>query len=125
MTHREELAWAAGLFDGEGFVGCLNTGKGNKYRHLRLTVGQSDTEVLVRFYDAIGFGNLNGPITPKRGQLGKKDMWALNIHGFEQVQAAVAMLWPWLSTPKRQQAKRALLEARAYYATVRKHVRKQ
>lgn len=122
--NREELAWAAGLFDGEGYVGCNKHTK-KKYRHLRINVGQTDTEVLCRFSDAVGLGRINGPTKARPGHFGKKEMWTLSINGYEEVQAAVAMLWRWLSGPKRRQATLALLDAREYYKTVRKHVRKR
>lgn len=118
--YREELAWAAGFFDGEGYTGCLSTSKA-KYQHLRMTIGQTSRTPLVRFHRAIGnLGRLTGPtICP-----GRKPIWTLNINGYEYVQAVVARLWPWLCRPKRLQATTALGAYLAYSKTVRNHVRR-
>ena len=35
-------------------------------------------------------------------------MYWYTLYGFEKVQAAIAMLWPFLSSPKREQAARVL-----------------
>ena len=119
-VNREELAWAAGLFDGEGFIGHLKTSSA-KYLHLRLSVGQTDAPMLHRLNQALwNLGRVSGPtILPHR-----KPFWVLNINGFEACQAAIAAMWPWLSQPKRCQAKKALLAQLQYAKTVRKHVRR-
>lgn len=105
---REALAWAAGLFDGEGYIGyCVSGG----YGHLRVTVGQKDPEVLYRFNKAIGgFGRVSGP---------SNGMWAVNFYTFERGQAVIALLWRWLATPKRRQACGALRAYLDYSTTVR------
>lgn len=59
QTPEIKLAWAAGLFDGEG---CAYLAKVNGHAYLSLSVGQCyNPEVLHRFADAVGHGNVTGP----------------------------------------------------------------
>ncbi len=98
---REALAWAAGFFDGEGST-YLDP-------RPRLQVVQNDDEVLLRFAAAIGgLGKLGGG-TKVYGRA-KKPIYTHRVTGWRDVQAVVAMLWPFLSTQKREQAVRVLTE---------------
>jgi hypothetical protein len=99
--NREELAWAAGFFDGEGST-SLRQIKGG-YSGLTLDIGQKDREVLDRFQAAVGglgkvYFNPSRPASPYSFTTGR----------FETIQAILAMLWPFLGTLKRAQAFRAL-----------------
>jgi hypothetical protein len=103
--NREELAWAAGFFDGEGYVG----GEQQEGRSVRLViqVAQADPRPLERLCAALG-GNVHGPY-----ERGNRPYWVLVIGTFEQAQNAVALLWGWLSEPKRDQVRRAMAQVRA------------
>lgn len=110
-TH--ELAWAAGFFDGEGSV-CLRR-RGN-WRELRLQVPQSGndaTDILERFQRAIGgLGKIGGPWQYRERML---PMYRLDLYGHENVQAAISMVWRFLSKPKQIQATKAMTECAAYW----------
>lgn len=95
---REELAWAAGLFDGEGCT-SLNTKRNGRWYGIRLAVAQNSIEVLERFQGAVGVGRVYGPY---------KGEFSYCISGFENVQYVLALLWEWLSEPKRFQAENVL-----------------
>lgn len=98
MLSREEVAWAGGLFDGEG---CFTRAgeRGYAVAQLRMT----DLDSVDRFARAVGFGNRFGPeAQPGRPTYG----W--RVSGLEQVQALVAMLWPFLNERRRQRAKEVL-----------------
>lgn len=111
---REELAWAAGFFDGEGYVGAIRRDcpQGINTR-LLLSIAQTCPDPLMRFRAAVGnAGNVTGPYkrtnTPTR-----KMMWSFSASSFEDVQAITAFLWFWLSAPKQAQVVRALQNMRA------------
>src|SRR5258708_1520938 len=53
---REQLAWAAGFYDGEGCVGCYRTGGRAKPSSLNMSVTQKGSEPLERFQRAVGLG---------------------------------------------------------------------
>jgi len=96
---REDLAWAAGFFDGEGHVSCPNPQKGR----MLLSVGQTDTRPLERLQQLFGVGAIYGPFTKDR----RKPYWQWSIQNFEEVQYVIAAMWPWL-TVKKEQATLAL-----------------
>jgi len=102
---REELAWAAGFFDGEGsFINphyqCPT---------LRVKVSQTHPEVLQKFKHAVcDLGKLNGPYV---GSGKHKPVWIFQSGKFEHSQAVIALLWNWLWREKRNQAFRALSKA--------------
>lgn len=113
-VNREALAWAAGFFDGEGSIYCSWVrGQSNENKHRRLFIGISqsgDPQTLHRFRDAVRVGTISGPYKHGRGG---KDFWHLQIYRFEYVQACFAMLWPFLSEPKRAQIERNVKEYEA------------
>lgn len=105
--NREQLAWAAGVFDGEGWATSARRNNATKAMTatLVLGVGQKHREMLERLAAATGLGSITGPTKP--------GMWAWRVHGFAKVQAVFAMLWPWLGSVKRDQIGCVLAEARA------------
>lgn len=97
---RERLAWAAGFFDGEGSTYADP--------RPRMQVVQNDRAVLDTFHAAIGgIGKVGGG--KKIYGRAKRPMFTLRITGWRDVQAVVAMLWPWLSDVKKRQAVKVLL----------------
>jgi hypothetical protein len=57
-TFREEVAWAAGLFEGEG---CLTITSGQPVMRLNST----DEDAPQRFYEIVGAGKVYGPYPRK------------------------------------------------------------
>ena len=113
---REQLAWAAGLFDGEGSISyCVRTQGKYTYPQIQLCVSQSGNghaeSLLARFQKAVcGLGMINGPYVNKGH--GKKPRWHWSTAKFETIQAVVCMLWPWLHTTKRSDVVRVLTSYR-------------
>ena len=101
-----ELAWAAGFFDGEGYARLRTTQRPNgKYRHAVLAVAQIDIRPLERFQNAVlGLGKINGPYGPYPSQTkNSSPQYRWETAKFEHVQAVVALLWNFLSEPKKEQ----------------------
>jgi hypothetical protein len=94
MRTREELAWAAGLFEGEGTVSYNAT-----------AIFMCDEDRLRAFRQALGFGTV-GPHTKRRNQRQPQYKWY--AQSFEGVQATAALLWEWLGPRRRAQFKRFL-----------------
>lgn len=110
---REQLAWAAGFFDGEAnFITC----KHNKDRTKRfiIQVGQKHPEVLERLQTIFPKSKISGPYIHRgKYRFPKKSYptyyrWAVN--DFEYAQFVVGCVWPWLDIIKQKQIKSALLE---------------
>jgi len=105
--NREDIAWIAGFFDGEGNIGCVR----RKYVGLHVQIGQADPELLERIRDTLDFGKVYGPYRAGGSfttRNGFKPKWLWMVQGFERVQAFAAMVWPWLSTRRRDQVRQTL-----------------
>lgn len=103
----EDIAWAAGLFEGEGCVG-LNKGHTRALptaRHIYARITMTDEDVVRKFAKIMNW-RVYGPYN--HGKAHHKSQWATMASNFEQVQAMVAMFWPWLGSRRREQARGAL-----------------
>lgn len=93
--NREELAWAAGFFDGEGYTGRHNYARGFRWSP-RMGITQYHAEPLVRFLDAVGCGRVYVDQTRERFA------WVAN--GDRDVSKVFGLLAPWLGRKKIRQA---------------------
>ena len=101
----EELAWAAGFFDGEG---CFSWRKTRDPRgKVLVTITQVDPEVLEKFKAAVGVGNVLGPYNRRPDDLGQRPYWLYRVQGRGATKVALDM-WPWLGTVKRLQYNRVV-----------------
>jgi hypothetical protein len=103
VVNREELAWCAGFFDGEGHCGYSQRRKG---RGIYISISQVDRHVLDRFVKAVGVGRVR---FQKRRET--QDVHEYKATSFHDVQAVAAMLWHWLSPIKREQCLDSLRNA--------------
>ena len=105
ITWRERLACSAGFFDGEGHTRCDPHRGSTTTLQPRISITQYHREPLDRFLAAVGVGKVYGPY--------KGRAWSYTVIEYEKVQAVVAMMWQWLGSVKRAQAKAALAAALA------------
>lgn len=104
-----DLAWAAGLFEGEGsfFNGRDHQG----IKSFNVCIGSfTDLDVLEKFHKATNYlGKIHGPYYPKTSDgRPKKTTWSWSVKNFEGAQTAMAMFWPWLGSRRKEAAKRCL-----------------
>ena len=99
-----ELAWAAGLFDGEGSFTLHTAHQGSVYPIA--SMHQVDRYVLDRFRDAVDTGKVYGPYAPHG--LGNKPMYEWLSHGESKFRKVFLSLRPWLSPIKVAQAELVL-----------------
>lgn len=96
----ETLAWAAGLFEGEGSI-VLRGGK------LALQMKMVDRESVARFAAAVGDeGHVLGPYKNRTGEKDGYDrhefyVWTSRVHQAKEILQA---LWPYLGTLRRLRA---------------------
>lgn len=102
-TDARELAWASGVFEGEGSFsgGVLPEGR---RRFISATFTSTDLDVVERIMAAFGFGNIY-PRDPDYPGAKKQYQWQAG--SFEQVQQVIAALWFGLG--RRRQARAAKL----------------
>lgn len=122
MKPREEfdslkLAWATGLFEGEGGVTASRSGREPILHVAQAGNAHTPPSVLVRFRDAVGgIGGIHGPgLRPPR-----QPKWAYHASGIEVVDYLIGLMDPWLGDVKREQARRVLDKARALRLGVRR-----
>jgi hypothetical protein len=94
---REELAWAAGFFDGEGSFSWAG-------RYAHISIAQTDRELLDRFRDALDVGHVHGPSLARDPLRPSRTRFTFNAYGSDAFRRVTKSLWPHLGTLKRAQA---------------------
>ena len=97
-----DLAWAAGLFEGEGSVFLVKSTPA-------LSLTSTDLDVVERFKAIVGVGCIRARKHRPEHKLPHE--W--RIGNFHDIQAVIAMLWRWLGARRRARATECLLVARA------------
>lgn len=96
-----DIAWAAGLFEGEG---CLTLGqerRGKRYVGARL--GTTDHDIVERFARIVGFGTINRkrpPSTPEHW----KTVWEWSTQSAPGVREVIDLFWDYLGERRRERA---------------------
>lgn len=96
---REQLAWAAGLFEGEGCFNAHRRADGKFSVQARLAM--TDEDVVRRFADVIGVGCVYGPMARGPGRQATYD-WSLG--DAREVRAVITLLLPWLGSRRKAKA---------------------
>lgn len=82
MQRELDLAWAAGIFEGEGcFVHIKHPHKNRQQRrYLGMTVTMTDHDVLKRFVDIVGIGSMRGPLKKEKPHFKDSFRWCTSGH---------------------------------------------
>jgi hypothetical protein len=108
MTSNEtEIAWAAGLFEGEGTVGVYVDKRGRKPRP-SAALSMTDEDVVRRFAAVIGSGSVFGQ--QPRGR-GRKVLWRWQSRSKPTIRAMAAAFGPYLGERRKQQMAAAVAVA--------------
>jgi hypothetical protein len=100
-----ELAWAAGLFEGEGSIIHYSTPSGKKSRMLQLET--TDADVLQRFHAIVGVGQIRGP---RIREAGRKPIWLWQCSKGLDYLPLLNTLMPWLGERRRAKAEQLLAD---------------
>ena len=102
VPNKDDIAWAAGLFEGEG---CISVGSKRRPTHApRVSLSTTDEDVVRRFAVIVRCGRVSGP--HRKGKY--KPFWLWKTGTFEHFQYIVCLLWYWLCNRRRQRAKEIL-----------------
>lgn len=104
----QEIAWAAGFFEGEGST-TLHDGR------LALQVKNNDLEPLEHFRRAVEAGEIYGPYA-YHDRLGKNPFWIWVAHGGGAL-GVMRVLAPWLTERRLGQMLDTLAKVRGRYAS--------
>jgi hypothetical protein len=106
LPRTELLAWAGGLYDGEGSASLSRhrTHKGHFSPEVAVTQsGTSCPEVLERLHGVIGRGRIYGPYTQEGATL---PVFRWKASALNDVEHSLYVLAPWVGSVKREQARR-------------------
>jgi len=92
---REEIAFAGGLFDGEGCI-TVYSKLGKLSCNPRLTLAMTDEDSVRRFANIVGVGHVRYSHPPSHKSTGRQPQWHWTAGSFEHVQHVLAVIWPWL-----------------------------
>jgi hypothetical protein len=101
-----EVAWAAGLFEGEGST-VFNRQRSGGKPYVQLTLSMTDLDVLQRLNRLLG-GRVNGPY--QWGEK-RKPIWRWQMTGQGEVDRVVCLLFPWLGARRQWQVRNVYLRA--------------
>lgn len=102
-SRREQLAWAAGLFEGEG---SFTFAKRGKYVSIVAELGMTDADRVELFHSIIGVGNVTKHSKPLKDYWKPVSIW--KVASFEGTQHTIATLWFWLGPRRRNRAQEIL-----------------
>lgn len=106
----ELCAWAAGLFEGEGYFTTVRTNSLHGRVSLRAGLEMTDEDTVRRFAAVVGVGS----ITRRDRALNRKPMFCWQVNAAEDFRLVVDLLSPWLG-PRRLERAADLLAQRAEY----------
>lgn len=111
MTSKADIAWAAGLFEGEGCFWSSRCGKApHYYIYPRVSLNSTDRDVLERFARVVGVGTVATSPRLKK-QAHHKAQWSWVVSRKDDVRKVYELLKPWLGSRRRAQAESALSQS--------------
>lgn len=113
---RENLAWAAGIIEGEGYIGARPLGA--RSAGLQIQVGMTDQDVVQRLMDVLGRGNVTGPYS-RSSAPHHKSIWNYGVYG-KDAYAILVALYPWFGS---RRAETSLASIRTWIALPGRNVK--
>ena len=96
-----DIVWAAGLFEGEG---CIHF-KTDRPNQRVMSINMTDKDVMERFVDVVGYGNLHGP---HMGKLSTKPFWKWQLYKRTEVLRILKMFLPHFGIRRSEKAIEAI-----------------
>ena len=95
----KSIEWCAGLFEGEGCITWKHNGNGKMYPRLYLKM--TDRDVVEKFADGVGYGNVNLVRSPRSDW---KDAYAWEIAKTSEVHRILDAFLPHLGNRRAHKA---------------------
>src|SRR6266542_3609865 len=106
-----DIAWAAGLFEGEGSMGVSHG------RYVNMQLAMADEDIVRRFHRTVRVGAVHGPYV-NRGTHGystemsqRKPMWHWSIRAAKDVHSILDLFFPYLGDRRAKRAREILGQA--------------
>lgn len=101
MARAIDIAWAAGLFEGEGCIFLSNNPNGSK--QARLEIRMTDKDVLERFCEIVGRGEVKSRDYDQAPNSLKR-VYKWGVYDCDSVRRILAMLLPYLGNRRSKKA---------------------
>lgn len=105
QSPEQEIAWAAGLFEGEGSFCAYKAKRAAGFSfYPRAQLASTDHDVIKRFQEAVGLGKIRGPYD-KNGSQGvrPKPIYFWTTNRAEEFVELVSMFWDLMCERRRDQ----------------------
>lgn len=101
----DDVAWAAGLFEGEG---CFSFRRDPRYNYSQWTakLSMKDEDIVRRFHAVVGVGTVTYADPPSWRRAGHVPMWLWRVGSREGVRHVVDLLSPLLGARRLAQIER-------------------
>lgn len=96
---RENLAWLAGLFEGEA---CFSVRQNRGCLQLHIALNMTDEDVVRRAHEIVGAGKVRGPIRDRSKPNHCKPFWRLNIYTVENVQEICGAIYEFMGARRKE-----------------------
>lgn len=103
MPTREEIAWLAGIFEGEGHC-RIQIVKNRPYP--QVIVDMTDEDIIRRLHSVSGVGRIKGPFQPKPPA--KKPRWTWYVTRGVDAKAFLEAILPWMGDRRINQIENVL-----------------
>lgn len=113
----EEIAWAAGLFEGEGCFTASRPAAKPGYIQLVCRINMTDLDVLQTFYNIVPVGRLIEFTAKDLRHKSTKEMWTWYTTNAGDFAVVFMMLEPWLHERRKNKARELLQEWLNYKQT--------
>ncbi len=97
------IAWAAGIFEGEG---CITLHSGHPY----ILIDMTDKDVLDRFLEIFPIGTIRGPYTHKNKEH-HKPRWRFDAFGTKAL-PIIEKIYPYLLSRRKQKVDEVLAQCK-------------
>jgi len=104
-TGPHDIAWAAGIFEGEGSIILRPAGRNRPGYQRRLQVPMTDEDVVVRFWEVVDAGNVR---KDKFRRPGHKWQWRWTCSRWADTERILRSFLPYLMSRRRQMAETLL-----------------
>lgn len=106
-----DIAWAAGLLEGEGCFSIFNR-KSAKWDHKSVAIHceMTDEDTIMKLYKIFDVGSVNHrPNISKRiDQRSRKPSWIWSVQNHEGIEMVLVLIYPFLSERRSKKAKELL-----------------
>jgi len=92
----KSIEWAAGLFEGEGWLSVRKNGK-----QWEMGVKMTDKDVVKAFYESVEVGNFTGPYRPASMPAHNKSCWIWKAYAKKDIFKVICDFYPYMGERRR------------------------